>query len=81
MEWFYYVWMVPVALGLSAWTFFSIRDIFATIREYIKEPEDDILTYMADYLEDYTKSFIGIILFALFFGSFAGFIVNCVSIE
>lgn len=79
MHWFGYVWMVPVAIGIFAWTFFSIRDIIITIREYIKEPEEDnILAYMNLYLEEYTQTFILVILGALIVGSFAYFVVNCI---
>lgn len=86
MHWFNYVWIIPIAIGLFVWILASVVDIIATIRDYIADKkagneEDGILTFMDDYLEDYTKSFIATVLFVLFFSSFVCFLVNCVSIE
>ena len=86
MHWFNYVWIIPIAIGLFVWILASVVDIIATIRDYIADKkagneEDGILTFMDDYLEDYTKSFIATVLFVLFFSSFVCFLVNYVHLE
>ena len=81
MHWFNYVWIVPIAIALLVWAYLSIRDVIATVREYIKEPENDILTYMDDYLEEYTKGFFATIVFVLMLSSFISFVWNCIPAE
>lgn len=81
MHWFNYVWIVPIAIALLVWAYFSIRDIIMTVREYIKEPENDILTYMDDWLEEYTKGFFATIVFVLMLASFISFLWNVIPAE
>ena len=81
MHWFNYVWMLPIGIALLIWAYFSIRDIIKTVRDYIKEPEDDVLTYMDCWLEDYTKGFISTTLVLLTLASFISFVWDCIPAE
>lgn len=80
MHWFDYVWMIPIFIAIFAWAFASVIDIIANIRDYIAKKgagyECSILTYLDNYLEEYTKNFIATILFVLFFSSFVCFVIN-----
>ena len=85
MHWFNYVWIVPIAIALLVWAYFSICDVIATIRDYIAEKEagDEcgLLTFLDDWLEDYTKGFFATIAFVLMLSSFISFVWNCIPAE